>query len=107
MSDIVTKIKLGDTVWWVHCSNKVYKGTVQAITLCEYQGALYCNIYSPSFRKNQFPVVHYSEVFLSRQEAEEHADYQRANPDNVFPVCMGCHYNAMKNAIMEDTHEQP
>ena len=99
MSEIVTKIKAGDTVWWVHCSNRVYKGTVQAITLCEYQGALYCNIHSPSFRINQFPVVHYSFVFLSRREAEEFAEYQAENPDGVFPVCMGCRFNAMKASI--------
>ena len=101
MSEIVTKVKVGDTVWWVHCSNRVYKGIVQAIILCEYQGALYCNIFSPSFRRNPYPVVHYSEVFLSRSEAEEHAEYQKENPDGVFPRCMGCHFNAMKNAIIE------
>ena len=101
MSEIVTKIKAGDTVWWVHCSNKVFKGTVQAITLCEYQGALYCELHSPSFRRNQFPVVHYSKVFLSRQSAEEYADYQKANPDMAFLVCMRCHYNAMRNAVMK------
>ena len=41
------------------------------------------------------------------QEAEEYAEYQRANPDAVFPVCMGCHFNAMRNAIIEEgeTHE--
>ena len=101
MSEIVTRIKPGDTVWWVHCTNKVFKGTVQSITLNEYQGALYCGIHSPSFRRNQFPVVHYSEVFPSREAAEEHAEYQRENPDRVFPVCMGCHYNAMKSAVLD------
>ena len=101
MSEIITRIKPGDTVWWFSYSGKVYKGTVQAITLCEYQGALYCNIHSPSFRINQFPVVHYSNVFLSREEAEKYAEYQKENPDDVFPVCMGCHYNAMKNAVQE------
>lgn len=105
MSEIVTRIKPGDTVWWVHCSNKVYKGTVQSVTLCEYQGALYCNLHSPSFRKNQFPVVHYSNVFPSRQEAEKYAEYQKQNPDSIFPVCMGCHFNAMKNAIIEAEDE--
>lgn len=100
MSEIITKIKPGDTVSWVHCSNKVYKGTVQSITLCEEQGALYCNIYSPSFRINHYPVVHYSNVFPSRQAAEEYADYQKVNPDGVFPVCMGCHFNAMKTAVV-------
>ena len=95
MTNIITKITPGDTVWWVHFTGRVYKGTVQAITLCEYQGALYCNIHSPSFRRNPYPVVHYSFVFLSRQAAEEYAEYQTQNPDGVFPVCMGCHYNAM------------
>ena len=71
MADIKTRINPGDTVWWVHCSDKVYKGTVQAMTLCESQGALYCEIYSPSFRRNPYPVVHYSNVFPSRLAADE------------------------------------
>lgn len=101
MSEIATTLHVGDTVWWVHCSGKVYKGTLQAISLCEYQGALYCHIHSPSFRLNQFPTVHYSAVFQSREGAKEFAEYQRKNPDGVFPVCMGCHFNAMKSAILE------
>ena len=102
MSEIVTKSKQGDTVWWVNWKGRVIKGTVLAIQLCEESGALYCNIYSPSHRINQYPVVHYSEVFLSRGKAEEFAEYQKENPDNVFPRCMGCHYNAMKAAIMKE-----
>lgn len=100
MSEIVTKIKVGDTVWWMNWKGRVIKGTVQAIQICEEQGALYCNIYSPSNRINQYPVVHYSKVFPSRDRAEEYAEYQKENPDGVFPVCMGCHFNAMKNAII-------
>ena len=41
MADIKTKLNVGDTVWWVHCSNKIYKGTVEEISCCDYQGALY------------------------------------------------------------------
>ena len=101
MADIKTTITPGDVVWWVHCSNRVYKGTVQAITLCEWQGALYCEIYSPSFRRNPYPVVHYSNVFSSRHAAEEFAEYQAENPDGVFPMCMGCHYNMKRRQEME------
>ena len=96
MANIKTKLNVGDTVWWVHCSNKVYKGTIEGISCCDYQGALYCHICSPSFKPNPYPAVHYSFVFRSREEAGEFADYQKANPDNVFPVCMGCRYAEFK-----------
>lgn len=93
MAEIKTQRNVGDTVWWVHCSNRVYKGTIEEIRCCDYQGALYCIIHSPSFKVNPYPSVHYSNVFPNRAEAEEFAEYQKANPDGVFPVCMGCHYN--------------
>ena len=96
MAEIKTNLNVGDTVWWVHCSNRVYKGVIKDIHLCEYQGALYCNIHSPSFKINPYPVVHYSEVFGSREAAEDFAEYQKKNPDDVLPMCMGCHYNAFK-----------
>ena len=96
MADIKTKLNIGDTVWWVHCSNKIYKGTVEEISCCDHQGALYCQIYSPSFRRNPYPTVHYSNVFKSKDDAKEFAEYQKANPDDVFPKCMGCHYNVFK-----------
>lgn len=96
MADIKTKLNVGDTVWWVNYSNKVYKGTIKEIVCCDYQGALYCDIYSPSYRRNTNPVVHYSSVFESREKAQKFADYQEENPDDVFPKCMGCHYNAFK-----------
>ena len=94
MSEIKTNLNVGDTVWWVHCSDRVYKGTIKDIHCCAYQGALYCNIHSPSFKRNPYPTVHYSNVFLSRQTALEFAEYQKRNPDGVFPMCMGCHYSA-------------
>lgn len=96
IADIKTKLNIGDTVWWVNCSNKVYKGTIKEIVCCDYQGALYCGIYSPSYRRNINPVVHYSSVFESREKAQKFAEYQKENPDDVFPKCMGCHYNAFK-----------
>ena len=104
MAEIVTRIKPGDTVWWVHCSNRVYKGTVQSIDLCEYQGALYCHIYSPSFRRNPHPVVHYSFVFPDRQGALGFAEYQEESGGDIIPMCMGCRYNFMtaKEALFED-----
>ena len=33
---------------------------------------------------------------LGKAWSEEFAEYQKANPDDVFPKCMGCHYNAFK-----------
>ena len=86
----------GDVVWWVHCSGKVYQGVIEGITCCDYQGALYCHIYSPSFRLNPYPTVHYSYVFKSKDEAKDFSKYQRENPDSLVPMCMGCHY-AMGN----------
>lgn len=96
MAEIKTRHNVGDIVWWVHCSNRVYKGVILGISICEYQGALYCNIHSPSFKRNPYPVVHYSNVFGSQEEAKEFAAYQKKNPDDVRPKCMGCHYNAYK-----------
>ena len=96
MANIKTNLNVGDTVWWVHCSNKVYKGTIEEISCCDYQGALYCKIYSPSFRRNPYPTVHYFNVFKSKDDAKEFAECQKANPDDVVPMCMGCHYNAFK-----------
>ena len=43
-----------------------------------------------------YPTVHYSNVFKSKDDAKEFAEYQKANPDDVFPMCMGCHYNVFK-----------
>lgn len=97
MPKIETRLNVGDTVWWVHCENKVYKGTIEEISCCDYQGALYCGIYSPSFKRNPYPTVHYSNVFPSRKEAQDFANYQKENPDNVFPCCMGCHYRAFQS----------
>ena len=99
--EIVAALQPGDTVYFVHSNTfklsgkraSVIKATIQSIDLCEYQGALYCNLYAPSFRRNQHPTVHYSKVFKTRDAAREFAEYMDANPDDVFPVCMGCHYN--------------
>lgn len=96
MAEIKTNLNIGDTVWWVHCSNKVYRGIIKEISCCDYQGALYCHIYSPSFKINPHPVVHYSSVFESKNEAVDFAKYQKENPDDALPMCMGCHYSAFK-----------
>jgi hypothetical protein len=99
MKDLCIKsnIGVGDTVWWVHCSNKVYKGVVENIELCEGSGALFCIIHSPSFQLNHHPCVHYTNVYLTRIAAEDFAEYQKENPDDVVPMCMKCHYNSMIN----------
>ena len=74
MGDVKTKLNVGDTAWWVNCSNKVYEGTIKAVYY-DYQGALYYDIYSPSYRRNTNPVVPYSSVFESREEAKKFAEY--------------------------------
>ena len=33
---------------------------------------------------------------LGKAWNEEFAEYQKANPDDVLPMCMGCHYNVFK-----------
>jgi hypothetical protein len=93
MAHINTKHNVGDKVWWVHCSGRVYGGTIKDITCCDYQGFLYCLIESPTFKVNPFPVVHYSNVFKTKEEAKKYAKYQKRNPDDVVPMCMSCHYN--------------
>ncbi len=99
MAEIKTNINIGDAVWWVHCTSRVYEGVVKDISCCEYQGALYCLIHSPSFKLNPYPSVHYSNVFSTRAGAQDFADYQKENPDNVLPMCMGCHYNGAKMEV--------
>lgn len=99
--EIVAELQPGDTVYYIHDNafkisgkrTSVIKATIQSIDLCEYQGALYCNLYAPSFRRNQHPTVHYSRIFKTRSDAQDYADYVDENPDGVWPVCMGCHYN--------------
>ena len=76
MAYINTKHNVGDKVWWVHCSGRVYGGTIKEITCCDYQGFLYCLIDSPTFKVNPFPVVHYSNVFKIKEEAKKYAKYQ-------------------------------
>lgn len=92
MAEIKTMHNVGDTVWWVHCTNRVIKGVIESITCCDYQGELYCTLHSPSFKVNPYPTIHYSFVFRSREAAQEFAEYQKENPDNVLPMCLGCHY---------------
>lgn len=92
MAEIKTAFNIGDTVWWAHCTNRVYKGTIEDISCCDYQGALYCHLYSPTFKINPHPTVHYSSVFPTRKEAKEFAEYQKENQYDIYPKCMGCHY---------------
>ena len=99
MAEIKTRLNVGDIVWWVHCSNKVYKGIINKIECCEYQGALYCILFSPDFKINPHPVVHYSNVFPLKKLAKEFAEYQKENPDDVYPKCMGCHYSYSRESI--------
>lgn len=87
-------IKIGDTVWWVHCSNKSYKGTVKEYSFCEGQGTVYLNIFSPSFQINPYPTVHYSHCFTTREQAEKFAAYLESK--NTFcKRCDRCEFNAI------------
>lgn len=91
--EIKTNTKVGDTVYWVKeikARWRIYEATVEEITLCEYQGALYCTLYCPDFKINPYPVVHYSYVFHTRQEAEEHK--QVLQKSDGFPMCDGCKF---------------
>lgn len=91
--EIKTNTKIGDYVWWVKQVKgkwRIYEATVENITLCEYQGALYCELHSPDSKINPFPNVHYSYVFHTRQEAEAHREVLRAT--DGLPMCDGCKY---------------
>ena len=113
MIQLNTQLNPGDSVWWVHehgpggrvCK---FQGTIKRIELCEYQGALYCVIDCPSFKWNPMPVVHYSDVFKDKTDAEEfrktikklkEQKYEDKNgflPKHVYPMCFGC-YHQYKN----------
>jgi hypothetical protein len=93
MPFIKTRFNPGDRIWWVHCTGRIYEGIIGEIHCCDYQGALYCEVASPSFKVNPFPTVHYSNIFKTEQEAKEYSQYQTENPDDVVPMCMSCHYN--------------
>lgn len=95
--DIKTNKKPGDTVYWVKDGIKqwrVYKATIEAISLCEYQGALYCELFCPEFKINPHPTVHYSFVFLTKARAEDFKKEARKMKDKegIMPVCFGCNY---------------
>ena len=93
--EIKTNIKVGDHVYWVKDTTKsirIYEATVEEITLCEYQGALYCTLHSPNFKLNPYPVVHYSFVFPSKEQAEEFREVMKAYiaDKSTYPMCYGC-----------------
>lgn len=62
---------VGKKVYWIAADNKVRVGTVMDVTLCGYQGALYLELHSPTFKINPHPCVHYSSCFGSREAANE------------------------------------
>ena len=88
-------IKIGDTVYWVHCTNRVYKGTVCEYSFCESQGAVYLHIHSPLFRKNTYPTVHYSFCFKNKDEAKEFAEDMQAN-GTFCKRCSRCEFDVMR-----------
>lgn len=84
-------IKVGDFVYWVHCSNRVYKGEVKRIDFCENQGAIYLILHSPTFKINPYPCVHYTHCFISKEEAHELArELKRA--DTTQMRCDRCKF---------------
>ena len=96
--EIKTGIKIGDPVFWVKdrwtkSGNRrfvIYPAVVKDISLCEYQGALYCELDCPSFKINRNPVVHYSFVFLTKEEAAGFRDEVKYT--SRVPMCWGCEY---------------
>ena len=92
--EIRTNKHIGDKVWWVHRIKdrwRIFEATIEDISLCEYQGALYCQLYSPAFKINPHPTIHYSYVFCTKEEAESHREVMKAS-DNYIPMCDGCKY---------------
>lgn len=90
-SMIKTNIKVGDTVFWVHCSNRVYKGIVTEFDFCEDQGAVYLLLFSKQFRINNTPVVHYSHCFLTRESAMECAEWLKED-HQIIKRCSRCEF---------------
>lgn len=97
--EIKTNIKAGDKVWWVKKRYtkkgevfRVYEATVENIQLCEYQGALYCELYCPDFKLNPCPVVHYSFVFSTKEKAEDYREVMKNLSKESVPMCWGCKY---------------
>jgi len=99
--EIRTNTKIGDKVYWIKDKfNKdgtirwmMYEATVENISLCEYQGALYCELHCPSHKVNPYPVVHYSYVFHTKEEAEAHRkEMKNLRRYKDFPMCDGCKY---------------
>jgi hypothetical protein len=84
-------IKIGDTVFWVHCSNKVYTGIVTEYDFCAYQGAVYLLLDSEDFPYNKTPIVHYSHCFHDKDEAEEFAESLSAE-GTYAKRCDRCEY---------------
>lgn len=93
---IDAKIKVGDKVFWVHCSGRVYAGTVEELRLCEYQGSVYANLYSPTFKLNTYPTVHYSHLFSTKEKAKDFAKYVKQA--STVPMCEGCRYHFKEDA---------
>ena len=86
--NIMPKIQIGQVIWWVNHSNKVQKGTVEEYSFCEYQGAMYLVIHSPSNKINNYPCIHYSHCFTSKEMAIEFANYQ----DGLGNRCDRCKF---------------
>ena len=99
------KIKVGDTVFWVHCSNRVYEGKVEQCSICDYQGAIYLELYSPKFKLNPFPNVHYSHCFLKQEDAREFASTLKREGKNAMR-CDRCRYEFSKRPVHEPKGKQ-
>ena len=93
------KLQIDQVVYWVHCTNKVYKGTIKEYSFCENQGAVYLSIHSPSFRINPYPTVHYSHCFASKERALEFAEALKEEGSFV-KRCDRCEF---ENKFKEDT----
>lgn len=86
------KIKIGQTVWFIDCFNKIFKAKVTEYSFCEGQGALYLILDSPSFRRNKTPCVHYTSCFETKEEAEKCVEYLK---EDFMKRCDRCEFNGM------------
>lgn len=92
---------IGKKVYWIASDNKVRVGTVLDVSLCEYQGALYLELNSPTFKKNPYPTVHYSNCFSTRDEADELARELRDTKGWGLKRCDRCEFEYRKAMTKE------
>ena len=105
MIEIKTGLKAGDKVWWIHCSNRIYYGTIKEFAFCEGQGAVYCYIDSPTFKLNPYPTVHYTHCFSTKEEAKDVVKYLKEEEKHGMIRCDRCKFNEQYKDAVHDKYE--